>query len=94
MKMCLLLACVLAGATVAAAGELPYTAALSCGSVSNLVRAKGAVLLRTGLNKFNRYVIDGAYCGHDDRLVPGVVTTKDNPSCFVGYRCGKRAGAG
>ncbi len=90
MKKVLLLSGFLALSTIVSAAEMPYTPKLSCNSVANLVRTKGATLLRTGWKKYDRYVADGSQCGPNMRLIPAVVTTTDNGACFVGYRCRER----
>lgn len=90
MKILVLCLAGLVSAVSVTAAELPYTLSLACSSVTNLVQTKGAVLLRTGWKKFNRYVVDAGYCESGSRLMPSVVTTRDNPTCFVGYRCIER----
>jgi hypothetical protein len=90
MKCVLFLSSLLTISTIATAAELPYTPKLTCGAVTNLVRTKGATLLRTGWKKYDRYVTDAAYCQPSARLLPAVVTTTDNPACPVGYRCRER----
>jgi hypothetical protein len=89
MKKILLVAALvsLTAATAAAQGRRPDTRAMSCRQASALVQARGAVVLTTGPDLYDRYVRDGGFCARDLTTEPAYVPSADTPQCFVGYRC-------
>jgi hypothetical protein len=70
-----------------AQGRRPDTRAMSCGQAAALVQARGAVVLTTGPDLYDRYVRDGGFCERDRTTQPAYVPSADTPQCFVGYRC-------
>lgn len=80
-----LLALALAGP--AAAQGRPSSLALTCEGARRLVLARGAVLLGTGGQTFDRYVSDRRFCEATEALRRSFVPTRDTSACFVGYRC-------
>lgn len=65
----------------------PDTLAMSCGEAAALVASRGAIVLGTGPNIFDRYVRELRFCSGFEQLKPEWVRTKDNPQCFIGYTC-------
>lgn len=80
-----LLATLVAGAAQAQAR--PDTLALSCRDAAALVNARGAIVLGTGPNIYDRYVSQIRFCSGAEQLKAEWVKTRDNPQCFVGYTC-------
>ncbi len=74
-------------ANPATAQTRPSTTALSCGEVSSVVRARGALVLGTGGDTFERVVRDASFCSHGDTLRPFFAPSRDQRQCFVGWRC-------
>jgi hypothetical protein len=77
----------LALATGAVAQDRPYTPRMSCHEAAALVTARGAVVLGTGPNSYERVVAHGGLCPIEETTAPAWEATADNPRCFVGYRC-------
>lgn len=65
----------------------PDTLALSCRDAAALVNARGAIVLGTGPNIYDRYVSQIRYCSGAEQLKAEWVKTRDNPQCFIGYTC-------
>lgn len=65
----------------------PSSLGMSCGQARQLVLGRGAVLLGTGGQTFDRFVSDRRFCEVTEVLSRAFVPTRDTPSCFVGYRC-------
>lgn len=63
------------------------TRAMSCARAVALVQQHGAVLFHTGQGIYDRYVRDPGFCTREQTTEPARVPTRDNPQCFVGYRC-------
>src|SRR5829696_8952254 len=55
-----------------------------------LVAAKGAVVLRTGPNTYDRYVRDASFCAVQESVRPDWVRTADSAQCYVGGVCRMR----
>jgi hypothetical protein len=77
----------LAFSTAAVAQGRPYTPSMPCREASALVTARGAVVLSTGPNSYERVVAHGGLCSVEETSAPAWEPTADNPRCFVGYRC-------
>ena len=71
---------------VAGAAGIP-TRSLSCAQAADLVKQKGAVILATSANAYDRYVNDRRFCEYDQELKAEWVPTRDVAQCFVGYIC-------
>ena len=82
-----LLAMALATVGSAAAEARPDSLTMTCAAAARLVSSSGAVVMGTGPNIFDRYVISVRYCSGFEQLKPEWIKTKDNPQCFVGYTC-------
>lgn len=76
----------LALAGVAGATGIP-SRSLTCAQAAALVKQKGAVILATSANAYDRYVNDRRYCEYDQDLKPEWIPTSDVAQCFVGYIC-------
>lgn len=76
-------------AVVPAAGAQarPSTTDMTCSQAMALVASKGAVVLNTGPNTFDRYVRDLAFCSGGEQLKPEWVPARDNRQCPIGYTC-------
>jgi hypothetical protein len=76
-----------AGVAPAAAQGRPSTTAMSCAQAQASVRAAGAIVLGTGPDLYDRYVISRAYCTPSERTQPAWAPTRDDRQCFIGFRC-------
>lgn len=65
----------------------PSTTAMSCGGAAALVASRGAIVLGTGRDTFDRFVRDRSFCAAGQFTLTTFAPTADNPQCFVGYRC-------
>ena len=84
----IVLTVILAGlSTAAAAQERPSTTGMTCGSAHALVAQRGAVVLGTGGQTFDRIVRDSSFCFLGQKLRPVIAPTRDNAQCYVGDRC-------
>jgi len=87
-----LLGCILAGVFLtvsqnAIAQNRPISTGMSCQAASNLVSARGAVVLSTGTYTFDQYVRSSEFCPTGQTIDPAWIPTADQSQCFVGYRC-------
>lgn len=71
----------------AAAQTRPSSVAMTCGQTAGLILDRGAVVLGTGGQTYDRYVRDRGFCEVTEIAVRAFVPTRDNPACFIGYRC-------
>lgn len=84
----LTLSLILVLATGAAlAQSRPSTPDRTCAANRQNVATNGAIVLGTGGFTYDRFVNDRSFCQHGDFLEPAFVPSRDNPQCFVGYRC-------
>lgn len=74
-------------ATPALAQERPSSTRMTCQQAARFVLARGAVVLGTGGQTYDRYVRDRSFCAPTEVVQRRFVPTLDNPQCFVGYRC-------
>ena len=65
----------------------PSTTALTCRDAAGLVYARGAIVLGTGGNTYDRFVRDRSFCTITEATQRAFVPTRDTPACPVGYRC-------
>jgi hypothetical protein len=80
-------------ATAAALAQpRPMLSGARCGSVRALLAARGALILGTGPDTFDRFVSDARSCEASEAAEPAIEQTADNPQCFVGFRCKARTG--
>lgn len=85
LKAACLGAVLLGGMSFGASAQegMPNTRTMSCADVQALVAKRGAVMLATGPNTYDRYVRDNSYCSYPDQVNPEWVPTL-NGSCNVG----------
>lgn len=76
--------------TAVVAGR-PYTPALACTAAHALVSARGAIVLGTGPDLYDRYVSSDGFCQMDEVAMPAFVPSGDSPQCFVGYTCVRKS---
>jgi hypothetical protein len=74
-------------AATALAQEGPNARAMTCAQTKAIIQSKGASLINSGPDVYNRYVKDAAYCLEDQYLAPAWVRTLDSKACFIGYYC-------
>jgi len=72
----------------------PSTTEMPCASVARLVATRGAVVLSTGRNTYDRYVASGDGCERGQGTEPAFGRTYDAAECFIGYRCTRGFGGG
>ncbi len=65
----------------------PSTTEMPCASVVRLVAARGAVVLSTGPNTYDRYVASGDACDRGQGTEAAFERASDAAQCFIGYRC-------
>lgn len=87
MKALVLTLALLFGAGTADAQTRPSTVSRPCAASQRDVQANGAIVLGTGGYTFDRFVRDRSFCQIDEGLDPAFVPSRDNQSCFIGYRC-------
>ena len=75
----------MAGSAFAQAG--PNSLIMSCASSRALVQKRGAVLMYTGPNIFDRYVSNQSFCAGNEMTKPAWIATVDQPECLVGSVC-------
>ncbi|MET0312849.1 MAG: hypothetical protein ABW275_00495, partial [Hansschlegelia sp.] len=76
-----------AGLGATSAEARPYAPKMSCSSLQSLLKERGALVISTGPNTYDRYVSDSRYCQRTQRLVPEWIQSADKPDCGVGYTC-------
>ena len=86
MRLTLALAVALCG-SVSAAQARPDSLRMSCGQTSALVQSHGGVVIGTGADIYDRFVTGCSFCPDMSFLQPAWIQTRDNPQCYVGYRC-------
>ena len=74
-------------ASEAQAQSRPNSTRLSCAQAAGLVAARGAVVMTTGPNTYDRYVRDRRFCTPIETTRPAWVATRDSRQCMVGYTC-------
>jgi hypothetical protein len=65
----------------------PDSLRMSCASARGLVSTRGAVVLGSGRDIYDRFVAAQGFCQRDEVTKPAWVPTADTRQCFVGYRC-------
>jgi hypothetical protein len=71
----------------AAAQSRPSTVSRLCAASRQDVLSRGAIVLGTGGQTYDRFVRDRSFCQFDEFIDPAWVPSRDTPACFVGYRC-------
>ena len=78
---------ILTGATAPALAQRAQAPAMSCRAATTLVARTGAVVLGTGPDLYDRYVVNESFCPIGYYARPAFLPTRDNPQCYVGYYC-------
>lgn len=76
-----------------AVAQRASTTDMSCAEAKATVSGQGGIVLRTGGATYDRFVRDRGFCEITEITIPAFVPARDNPNCFVGYRC-KEPGRG
>ena len=76
-----------AASGAAVAQNYPSTTQMTCSSARATVIERGAIVLSTGGQTYDRVVRDTSFCVYGQRLRPVFAPTRDNPQCLVGDRC-------
>jgi len=84
VTLAILILSVAAGPALARRASTP---AMSCRAASSLVAQHGAVVLGTGPDLYDRYVVNESFCPTGYYARPAFLPTRDNPQCYVGYYC-------
>jgi hypothetical protein len=63
------------------------TTKLNCAQAEDLVSSRGAIVLDTSRNTFDRYVTNRSFCPIGDFVIRAYVPTRDKKSCWIGYTC-------
>lgn len=87
LKFAILAAAILSAPAPSSAQARPDTLRMGCTEAASLVRRAGAVLMQSGPNIYDRYVVAQNFCQREEMMVPRWAPTADNPQCFVGYVC-------
>ena len=74
-----------------AAQGRPSTVDLTCSQAADLVRSRGAAGLGTGGLSYDRLVVSSEFCQITETTEPAFAPSRDQPQCFVGYRCKERS---
>ena len=75
----------------AAAQTRPDSLRMSCDAVRRLILERGAVILGTGPDIYDRYVSTQGFCQRDERTEPVWMATADSRQCFIGYSCKRQS---
>jgi hypothetical protein len=65
----------------------PSSTAMSCSQARALVASRGAIVLGTGGQTYDRFVRDRSFCEITEATQRAFVPSRDTPECFVGFRC-------
>jgi hypothetical protein len=84
----------LAGALVATSLLAPSSAlaqmeppTISCAQARGQVQARGAAVVHSSRHIYDRFVLDQRFCAHGETTRAAFIPTRDDPACFVGFRC-------
>ena len=76
-----------AGASAALAQGRPSSTSMTCAGAAGFVAARGAVVIGTGGDTYERVVTDQGFCLRGQDTKPLFAPTRDNGACFIGYYC-------
>lgn len=83
----ILVSAVLIVATTAPLAARPSTLNMTCRQAQNLVQSRGAIVLSTGRNTYDRFVRSGRFCEVAEWAEDATAPTKDRDHCRLGYTC-------
>jgi hypothetical protein len=75
------------GLTDAVAQARPDSLTMTCSQARALVASRGAVILGSGADIYDRYVADQRFCSWPDVATFATVRTRESSHCFAGYVC-------
>jgi hypothetical protein len=78
---------VLIMAMTAMAEARPDSLKMSCGQARALVARQGGIVIGSGPNIYDRFVVDHQFCYPTQYLKPAWIPAADTPNCPIGYRC-------
>jgi hypothetical protein len=78
--------CVLSTSALAQSSR-PQLSSMTCGAASSLIKNRGAVVVDTGPNTFERLVASEGFCQRGETAIPYFTPTRDNRTCMAGYEC-------
>jgi hypothetical protein len=81
------LTAVVAFASGALAQGRPSTTTMTCAAAKSFVQSRGAVVIGTGGDTYDRVVSNQGFCLYGQETKPLFSPTRDNADCHVGYYC-------
>jgi hypothetical protein len=60
---------------------------ISCAQARGQVQARGAAVVHSSRHIYDRFVTDIRFCAHGETTRAAFIPTRDDPACFVGFRC-------
>lgn len=88
MRALLAAFCLIVTVPAAQAQERLLATRTACSRLASAVASQGAAVISTSSTSYDRFVGDSSFCAVGEAPVPAVVRSADNPSCFIGFRCG------
>ena len=77
----------IAGMDGAMAQRRVSTTDMTCAAAAGFVASRGAVVIGTGGDTYERVVTGQGFCNRGEDTKPLFAPTRDNNACFVGYYC-------
>ena len=71
----------------ALAQNRPDSLKMSCEAARRMVLERGAIVMGTGPDIYDRYVATQGFCQRDEQTDPVWLRTADSRQCYIGYRC-------
>lgn len=65
----------------------PSSVRMTCAQTVRLIQARGAIVLGTGGQTFDRFVRDRSFCEVTEIAKRAFAPTRDDPACLIGYTC-------
>ena len=87
MRSAFVLLALLATTGIGLAQQRPSTTRMTCAAAGSLVAQRKAIVLGTGGDTYDRFVVTEGYCATGTYGRPAFVPTRDNPQCHIGYYC-------
>lgn len=80
----------LASGVAAEAQKRPYTQAMTCSAVKEMVAREKNIVLSTSANAYEMVHRDVMACASDETGAPAFEPTSDDANCLAGWRCKQR----
>ena len=88
MKVVIAAAALCAFATSALAqSSRPALHTMTCGAAASMIQSRGAAVVDTGPNTFERLVASEGFCQRGETAIPYFTPTRDIRACMAGYEC-------